>query len=163
MTTHVLPHLSSGDHPTDRARGWFALTVLATSLLHLALHAVAYATLLRHVYAAYPEGTPEFVAQLHRPAAELVVWAMAATSLGMGAFITTVIRWSGARTGADGLRRGVVLGLLFWTAVNSGLYASSHLFSLPAVLVDTPVSALCMALASAFAAWMLHARDARSS
>lgn len=130
--------------------------MLCTSLLHLLLHAAGYAFVLRHVYHAYPAGSAEFVQQLHRPPAELVVWAMALTAISMGLFITSVMRWSGARTWIEGLKRGCVLGLLFWTAVNSGLYASSHVFSLPSVLVDTPMSALCMALASTFAVWMLY-------
>jgi hypothetical protein len=143
--------------PAALKSGRFVLTVACTSLVHLTLHVAAYALVLRHVYRAFPAGTPEFVQQLVRPAGELVIWAMAVTTLSMGWFITTVIKWSGARSAAEGLKRGVVLGLLFWTAVNSGLYASSHQFSLPSVLADTPVSALCMALASAFAAWMLNA------
>lgn len=141
---------------------WFLLTVLCTSVLHLLLHAGGYAFLLRPVFRAYPPGPPEFVRQLQRSPDELVVWAMVVTSLGMGAFITTVISWSGAKTLGEGLRRGVVLGLLFWVGMNSGLYASSRFFSLPGALADTPLSALWMALSSAFAAWMLHARTANA-
>lgn len=141
---------------------WLILTILCTSLLHLALHAVGYAFVLRHVFQAYPAGTAEFVQQLERPPADLVVWAMALTSISMGLFITTMMRWSGAKTVREGLKRGVTLGLLFWTAINSGLYASSRHFSLPSVLADTPMSALWMALASAFAVWMLNLRRGRA-
>lgn len=149
-------HLSR--HDAAPGWGWLLLTVLCTSLFHLLLHALGYAFVLRHVYRAYPAGNAEFVRQLNRSPKELVIWAMAVTALSMGLFITTMMRWSGARSAAEGLKRGVVLGLLFWTAVNSGLYASSRMFSLPSVLADTPMSGLCMALASAFAVWMLHAR-----
>ena len=142
--------------------GWLVLTVLCTSLFLLLLHAAGHAFVLRHVYQAYPAGSAEFVRQLQRPPADLVVWAMALTAISMGLFITTMMRWTGAKTVSEGLRRGVTLGLLFWTATNSGLYASSHMFSLPSVLVDTPMSALCMALASAFAVWMLHLRRGRA-
>ena len=144
-------------------RGWFLVTALATSVIHLVLHALGYALVLRHVYRAYPAGTPEFEQQLVRPPGELVIWAMALTSLSMGLFITTMMRWSGALTITQGLKRGVVLGLLYWVSINSGIYASSNHFSLPSVLVDTPMSALCMTLASAFAVWMLHARRKKAS
>lgn len=153
--SYPVPPLVPGRRQRGRAR--FLLTVLGTSLVHLALHVLAYGLVLRHVFLAFPAGTPDFVRQLQRPAGELVVWAMALTAVSMGWFITTMVRWSGAKTAGEGLRRGAVLGSLFWIAVNSGLYASSHHFSLPSVLVDTPLSALCMTLGSAFAAWMLNA------
>lgn len=154
----------AGSAPSAHAvadAGWFALTTLCTSVLHVALHAAGFALIMRRVAQAFPAGSPEFVHQLHRGSGELVIWAMVVTSLTMGLFITTVMRWSGARTVAQGLGRGALLGLLFWTAVNSGLYASSRLFSLPAVLADTPLSALYMALAATFAVWMLNVRRGR--
>lgn len=134
---------------------WVFLTVISTSLVHLVLHVAAYALVLRHVFRAYPAGPAEFVQRLQRSPEELVIWAMVLTTFSMGWFITIVMRWSGVSSIAAGLKRGIIIGLLFWTAVNSGLYASSRHFSLPSVLADTPMSALCMAFASAFAVWML--------
>lgn len=134
----------------------FAATALLTSVVNLVLNALGFALVLKDFYRAHPAGPPEFVRQLHRPAEELVVWAMVLTSLSMGTFITVVMKWSGAKTFVDGLKRGAIVGGLFWTSVNSGLYASSNVFSLPSVLVDTPLSALSMTLSAAFAAWMLH-------
>lgn len=139
-------------------RPWFLLTMLATSILHLGLHVASFTFVLRHVNDRYPAGEPAFLQQLQRPMGELVMWAMALTSLAMGWFITTVMRWSGAHSGGQGLRRGLALGLMFWIAINSGLYASSHFFSLPGMVADTLLSALCMTIASGFAVWMLHAR-----
>jgi hypothetical protein len=139
----------------------FIATALATSAINLLLNAAAYALFLRDFYRAHPSGSDEFVQQLNRAPEQLVVWAMAVTSLTMGLFITTVMRWSGATTFVAGLQRGGIVGFLFWVSVNSGLYASSNVFSLPSVLADTPCSALSMSLAAACAAWMLH-RDAGS-
>ncbi len=133
----------------------FLLTALATSAVNLVLNAAVYALILKDFSQAHPSGSEAFVAHLNRPPGELVVWAMAVTSLTMGLLITTVMRWSGARTPGRGLRDGAIFGVLFWVAVNSGLYASSNLFSLASVLVDTPCVALCMTLSAAFAAWLL--------
>lgn len=134
----------------------FIATALATSLLNLLLHAAAHTLVLGDFYRAHPAGSPEFVRELQRSTDELVVWAMVVTALTMGTFITTVMQWSGAATRRDGITRGALLGLLFWTSINSGLYASSRMFSLPSVLLDTLFSALSMAISAAFSAWMLH-------
>jgi hypothetical protein len=80
---------------------------------------------------------------------------MAVTSLTMGFLITTVIKWARATTFIAGLKKGLVLGLLFWASVNSGLYASSHHFSLESAVADTACSAAVMTIAAAVAAWTL--------
>ena len=142
-----------------------AATVLATSVVNLASHATAYALILADFYRAHPAGSPEFVRELNRSADELVPWAMVVTSLTMGAFITMVMRWSRPATPREDVRNAVLLGVLFWVSVNSGLYASSRVFSLPSVLVDTPCSALSMAIAAVSSAWMMRRlrADVRSS
>lgn len=133
----------------------FALTALVTSLVNLVLNALAFGLVLKSYYRAHP--VSEAAQQLHRPTSEIVPSAMVVTSLTMGVFITLVMKWSGARTFGSGLARGALVGFLFWTSVNSGLYASSYLFSLSSILVDTPFSALSMTIAAAVSAWMLHA------
>lgn len=158
----TIPRASRRAGSPSNAR--FALAALGTSLVNLALHAAAHFLFLQHVYRAYPPGSEAFVRQLSRAPDELVVWAMAMTSVTMGLLITTVMRWSRATTPGAGLKCAALLGLLFWSAVNSGLYASSHHFSLPGALVDTLSSALCMTLAGTSAVWMMHgARPIRSA
>jgi hypothetical protein len=139
----------------------FVVAALGTALVNLTLHAASYALFLKGFYQAHPPGSEDFVRQLHRAPNELVVWAMVVTSVTMGLFIATVMRWSRAETVAAGLRRGAILGALFWGAMNSGLYASSRLFSLPSALVDTVCSALCMTLSAAFAVWAMHGARSR--
>jgi hypothetical protein len=134
----------------------FVVAALGTALVNLALHAAAFALFLKDFYRAHPPGAEAFVRQLHRGPDQLVAWAMVVTSLTMGLFIATVMRWSRAETVVAGLKLGAIVGVLFWSAVNSGLYASSHLFSLPSALVDTVCSALCMTLAAAFSVWAMR-------
>jgi hypothetical protein len=141
----------------------FALTGTLTSALGLLLNGAAYALVLKGFYQSHPAGPPEFVGQLHREPGQLVGWALAVSALAMGFLVTVVMRWSGTRTFLDGLRRGTILGLLFWACVNFGLFASSHVFSQAAALVDWVCSALCMALCAAFAAWMLGRGPAAAS
>jgi hypothetical protein len=93
--------------------------------------------------------------QLERPADQLIGWAMAVTSLAMGFLITTIIKWSGARSIISGLKYGFIIALLFWASVNFGLYASSNHFSQASVFADYVCSVTAMTLSSAVASWML--------
>ena len=136
--------------------GRFVVAVVGSAAVDLALHAACYALVLADFFDAHPAGSAAFVEQLQRDGSELIVWSLAVSALTMGAFVTTVMSWSGVHTFRAGLRRGVVLGLLFWTAVNAGLYASSHVFSLAGAALDTPCSATCMAVAAATAAAILR-------
>jgi hypothetical protein len=133
----------------------FVISGLVTSATNLVLHAAAYFLFLKEVFRSHPAGSEEFVKQLHRSPDELVGWAMAVTSLAMGFLITTVIKWSGATTFVSGLKKGFVLGLLFWASVNFGLYASSYYFSIESVFVDFASSTVVMTVAAAVSAWML--------
>lgn len=134
----------------------FLLTGLLTSALNLVLHVGLYVVFLRDFFAAHPAGPPEFLRQLNRGLDELVPWALVASALALGFFITVVVRWSGAKGVVSGLRSGAVMGSLYWAGINFGLYASSHNFSLPSTIADLVCSALCMTLSAGFAAWMLN-------
>lgn len=133
----------------------FIFTGLFTTIINLILNTLAYILVLRDFYRLHPAGSPEFVEQLSRKPEDLIIWAMAATSLGMGFFITLIIKWSGARGFVAGLKSGLLVGFLFWGSVNFGLYASSHMFSLASVFVDLLCSGTAMALSCAGAAMML--------
>ncbi|MDX9906436.1 MAG: hypothetical protein RBS55_07615 [Bacteroidales bacterium] len=136
----------------------FLISGFLTSLINLLLHGLSYALILKDFYHSFPAGSEEFIKQLHRGPDQLIGWAMAATALTMGYFITLIIKWSGARTFLSGLKYSSIAGILFWASVNFGLYASSNMFSLPAVFVDLACSAAVMTLAGASAAWMLGYR-----
>lgn len=136
----------------------FLFTGLMTTILNLLLHALAYVLILKDFYSSHPAGSEEFVRQLHRQPGGLVPWAMAATSLFMGFFITLVMKWSGALTFVSGFKKAFVMGFLFWGSVNFGLYASSTLFSTASVFVDLACSGTVMTISGACAAWMLGLR-----
>jgi len=138
----------------------FILTGLLTSALNLLLHVALFVVFLKDFFAAHPAGSPEFLRQLNRGMGELVPWALAASALALGFFITIVVRWSGAKGAVSGLKVGAIMGSLYWAGINFGLYASSHNFSLPSTFADLVCSALCMALSAGFAAWMLNRRGA---
>lgn len=134
----------------------FIITAVSTSALNLLLNAAAFVFVLKDFFETHPAGPPEFMKQLNRDVDQLIPWALAISALAMGVFITTVIKWSGATTFTSGLVSGLLVGFLFWTGVNFGIYASSNHFSLAAMLADLPCSALSMAISSGFAAWMLN-------
>jgi hypothetical protein len=133
----------------------FLLSGLATSVSSLLLNAAAYGLVLKDVYRAHPTLSEEFMKQLHRPPDQLIVWALAVTSLAMGFLITTGMKWAGARTFVSGLKKGFIFAALFWGSVNFGLYSSSNFFSSEAVFIDYACSVTAMTLSAALAAWLL--------
>lgn len=133
----------------------FALAGLLATLVNLLLNAGAYFVVLKDFYQAHPAVSKEFQQQLARQPDQLIGWALAVSAVTMGLLITTVMRWSGARSFSSGLRDGLVLAVLFWSSINFGLYASSNHFSQASALVDLACSVTAMALSAALAAWVL--------
>jgi len=133
----------------------FLISGLITSVINLVLNAAAYIFVLKDFYQSHPAVSQEFMKQLHRPPDQLIVWAMVVTSLSMGFLITTVIKWSSAKTFASGLKYGFIFALLLGGSVNFGLYASSNFFSQATVFVDYCCSVTAMTISGAVAAWLL--------
>lgn len=133
----------------------FLISGLITTVINLLLNAGAYIFILKNFYHSHPVISQDFMKQLHRQPDELIVWAMVITSLAMGFLITTVIRWSGAKTFSTGLKNGFIFAFLFWGAVNFGLYASSNFFSQATVFVDYACSVIAMTISGAISAWLL--------
>ena len=133
----------------------FLISGLITTIINLLLNAGAYIFILKDFYQTYPAVSEDFMKQLHRPPDQLIVWAMVVTSLSMGFLITTVIKWSGAKTFTSGLKYGFIFALLFWGSVNFGLYASSNFFSQATVFVDYACSVTAMTISGSIAAWLL--------
>jgi hypothetical protein len=132
----------------------FILSGLAATVVNLLVNAGSYFLFLKDVFEKYPPVSVEFQKQLVRQPDQLIGWAMVVTSLAMGFFIATVIKWSGARTFVSGLKNGFVVAFLYWSSINFGLYASSNHFSLVGVLTDLPCSVSAMTLAAAVSAWI---------
>ena len=133
----------------------FLISGLITTAINLLLNAGAYLFILKNFYHSHPVISEDFMKQLHRQPDELIVWAMVITSLAMGFLITTVIKWSGAKTFSTGLKNGFIFAFLFWGAVNFGLYASSNFFSQATVFVDYACSVIAMTISGAISAWLL--------
>ena len=131
----------------------FLISGLITTVINLLLNALAYIVILKDFYHSHPTVSEEFMKQLHRQ--QLIVWAMVITSLSMGFLITTVMKWSGAKTFASGLKYGFIFAFLFWSSINFGLYASSNHFSEASVFVDSACSVTAMTISAAVAAWLL--------
>jgi hypothetical protein len=132
----------------------FLLSGLVTAIINLVLHAGAYFVFLKDFYASHPAGSQEYLKQLNRPPDQLVIWALLVSSLAFGFFITTTIKWSGANTFGSGLKYGLILGFLYWTSINFGLFSAQNIFSLPSVFADLTCSAFAMTISGAVSAWM---------
>lgn len=136
----------------------FLISALITTVINLLLHAVAYFAFLKDFFKSHPAVSEDFMKQLQREPDRLIVWAMVVTSFAMGFLITTVIKWSGARSFASGLKNGFIISFLFWGSVNFGLYASSNHFSQAGVFVDFACSVMVMTMSGAVAASLLGMR-----
>lgn len=133
----------------------FLLSGLVTAVVNLALHAGVYFVFLKDFFASHPVGSAEYLKQLNRPPDQLIIWALLVSALAFGFFITTTIKWSGAKTFGSGLKYGLILGLLYWTSINFRLYSAQNIFSLPSVFADLACSASIMAISGGVSAWML--------
>jgi hypothetical protein len=91
----------------------FILSGLIATVVNLILNAGNHFLFLKDVFEAYPPLSTEFQKQLVRPPDQLTGWAMVVTSLTMGVFIATVIKWSGATTFTSGLKKGFIVAFLF--------------------------------------------------
>ena len=124
----------------------FIISGIIITVLNLLLHAVAYLVFLKDFFTSHPVVSEDFMKQLHRQPDQLIGWAMVVTSFAMGFLITTVIKWSGAKTFASGLKYGFIIAFLFWGSVNFGLYASSNHFSQASVFADFVCSVAVMTI-----------------
>jgi len=139
----------------------FFISALITSAVNLVLQATASFAFLQKFYAAHPAGTDEYMRQLNRPPDQLVIWALLVSALAFGFLITTAIKWSGARSFGSGLKYGFILGMLFWTAINFGLFSAQNIFSLPGLFADLACSVSAMTLSGAVSAWLLGKLDSK--
>jgi hypothetical protein len=133
----------------------FFISGIITSVVNLMLQASVYFIFLKKFFATHPPGTDEYMKQLNRPSEDLIIWALLISALAFGFFITTTIKWAGAKSFSSGLKYGFILGVLFWTAMNFGLYSAQNIFSLPSVLADLLCSAFSMTISGAVSAWIL--------
>ncbi len=133
----------------------FLISGIITTVINLLLHTIAYLVFLKDFFKSHPAVSEDFMKQLQREPDQLIVWAMFVTSFAMGFLITTVIKWSGAKTFASGLKYGFIIAFLFWGSVNFGLYASSNHFSQAIVFVDFACSVTVMTISGAVSARLL--------
>lgn len=133
----------------------FIISGIITSIVNLFLQASIYFIYLKKFFATHPAGSEEYMKQLNRPSDQLVVWALLISAIAFGFFITTTIKWSGAKNFSSGLKYGFILGLLFWTAMNFGLYSAQNIFSLQSVFADLLCSTFSMTISGAVSAWIL--------
>jgi hypothetical protein len=140
----------------------YFISGLITSIANLLIHTGTYFGFLKSFYASYPAGSTEYLKQLNRPADQLVIWALLVSAFAFGFFITTMIKWSGAISFSSGIKYGFVLGLLFWTAMNFGLYSAQNIFSLPSVFADLACSTFAMTISAGVSAWILGKGQTKS-
>lgn len=133
----------------------FILTGFVATIINLVFHAGAFFIFLKDFYARHPAGSIEYLEKLNRPPDQLIIWALLVSSLAFGFFIATTIKWSGAKTFGSGLKYGFILGFLFWTAINFGLFSAQNIFSLPSVFADLACSVFAMTISAGVSAWML--------
>ena len=133
----------------------FMTAGLVTTAVLFLLNGIAYAAVLKNVFHSYPALSEAFANQLYRADNDLIWWAVICCSIAIGFLVTTVIKWSGARTFTAGLKSGLIFGFLFLCSVDLGLYGSTYNFTLTGALADIVCSTSTITISSAIAAWLL--------
>ena len=133
----------------------FVAAGLATTVALFILNGIVYAAVLKNVFHSYHAVSEAFTNQLYRSDDQLIWWAVIGCSVAIGFLVTTVIKWSGARTFTSGLKSGFIFGFLFLCSVDLGLYASTNNFTLTGAVADMACSTTTITISSAIAAWML--------
>jgi hypothetical protein len=133
----------------------FLITGLVTTLVMFLINTIVFVVFLRDFFLAHPAVSLEFMKQLHRESSQVIPWAVIIGLVSIGFLITTVIKWSGAKTFTSGLKSGFIFAFLFLGSVDFGLYASSNYFSEASLFVDFFVGSVSIGISGAIAAWML--------
>ena len=133
----------------------FILTGILTTLVIFLINTNVFVASLKDYLQTHPATSEEFVKQLHREGDKIILWAVIISSVSMGFLITTVVKWSGARTFTSGLTSGFIFSYLFLGSVNFGLYSTSNFLSKDSISVDFFLDTIPIGISAAFAAWML--------
>ena len=133
----------------------FILTGLVTTIVLFILNAIVYVVFLKDFFHNHPAVSPEFMHQLYRPDDQLIVWAVVLCTIAVGFFVTTVIKWSGARTFGDGIKSAFIFATLFLCSVDFGLLGTTNNFTTAGAFADMICSTTTLTISGALAAWML--------
>jgi hypothetical protein len=137
----------------------FFLIGLVTTIVLFVLNAIVYVVFLKDFFQNHPAVSPEFMHQLYRKDDQLIVWAIVLSSIAVGFFVTTIIKWSGARTFVDGIKPSFVFGILFLASVDFGLLGTTNNFTTAGAFADMFCSTITLTISGALAAWMLGRRN----
>jgi hypothetical protein len=137
----------------------FILTGLVTTIVLFVLNAIVYVAFLKDFFQTPPAVSSEFMHQLYRHDDQLIVWAIVLSAIAVGFFVTTIIKWSGARTFVDGIKPSFVFGILFLASVDFGLLGTTNNFTTAGAFADMFCSTITLTISGALAAWMLGRRN----
>ena len=107
----------------------FLTAALVTTIVLFILNALVFVFILDDYFHDHPAVSAEFAQQLYRPPGKIIWWAMVLSAIAIGLLVTTVMKWSGARSFGSGLKPGFTFSLLFLSAVDFGLLASTNNFT----------------------------------
>jgi len=131
------------------------LTGLVTTIVLFFLNGVVYYFILKDFFQSHPAVSEEFMKQLYRSDDQLIWWAVIVSAVAIGFLVTTVIKWSGARTFSSGLKSAFIFAFLFLCSVDFGLLGSTNNFTLAGAFADLICSTTTVTISGAVAAWML--------
>lgn len=84
---------------------------------------------------------------LNRPDDEMIWWAIILSNLVYALLLTLILKWSGAKGIADGLKTGALIGVLYTLAVDLGMYSMTTMIkNLSVIVVDVLAYAVVTAL-----------------
>jgi hypothetical protein len=141
----------------------FIAASIITAIVLFILNAIVFVFILDDFFHHHPAVSQEFTNQLYRPADQLIWWATILSAVAIGFLVTTVIKWSGARSFVSGLKPGFTFSILFLCTVDFGLLASTNNFTTAGAFADLTCSSITVGLSGAVAAWALGRLEPRTS
>jgi hypothetical protein len=82
-----------------------------------------------------------------RPETDMIWWAMIVSNLTFAMLLTFILKWSGAKGIADGLKTGAIFGFLMGLSLDLSFYSMTTMFhNFTAVIVDVVVNTVVMAI-----------------
>jgi hypothetical protein len=83
----------------------------------------------------------------NKPDGEMTWWAMIVSNFVFALLLTLILKWSGAKGIADGLKTGALFGFLWSTAINLSFWSMSTMYNnFGALVVDIVVSTVVFAV-----------------
>jgi hypothetical protein len=141
----------------------FLFAALASTITVLLINGGIYPLFYGDFIKNYSNLSADIWDKVQKPVAETDIFASILAVLLIGILITSVVRWTKAKSFLAGIKSGFILGVLMVGGVDLGLIATTKYFSYTSGIIDIFVAAFSFALAGGVAASIFGRENTRQS